>query len=693
MKKFYFLLLGLVIYSVTNAQVINFPDVNFKNRLLQSSPTQFIVKNLSNVYFKLDVNNDGEIQVSEATQVSYMNVSYSSISDLTGISAFINLQVLSCNGNVLSALNLSSLENLQDVNCSNNQLISLNVSGLINIQKLVCSYNQLTTLNVEGLTSLYDLNCGQNSLTTLDVNSLINLVTLDCWSNDLITLFVKNGRQESSIGFTSNPTLQYVCADEFQVQNFLNNFISLGYINATANSYCSFVPGGIYYSIQGNSKIDLENNGCNVTDLNFSNLKINSYLGNNLVGISLSDFYGNYSITAPSGSRTLIPILENPNYFNVFPPNVSVTFPAQTSPVLQNFCITPNGVHNDLEVTILPLLPARPGFDTTYKIVYKNKGNTTLSGAVTFQFEDAKMDLVSSTPLFSSQAPGILTYNYTNLQPFETREIFITMNVNSPQEIPAVNIGDQLNFVAIINPLSGDEYLLDNTSSLKQIVVGSYDPNDKTCVEGNEVGPEMIGQYVHYVIRFENTGTFPAENIVVKDMIDLTKFDLSTLIPTSSSDSFVTRIATDGKVEFIFENIQLPFDDANNDGYIAFKIKTLPSLVVGDTFSNKANIYFDYNFPIETNTATTTIQALGNTDFDFEEYLTLYPNPAKNELNIKANNNISISSINIYNVLGQLVFVSTNPTEKIDVCNLKTGSYFVKVISDKGTSNCQFIKE
>ena len=70
-------------------------------------------------------------------------------------------------------------------------------------------------------------------------------------------------------------------------------------------------------------------------------------------------------------------------------------------------------------------------------------------------------------------------------------------------------------------------------------------------------------------------------------MIDLSKFDISTLIPTDASHSYITKISEGNKVEFIFENINLPFEDANNDGYIAFKIKTKPTLVVGDSFENK----------------------------------------------------------------------------------------------------------
>jgi uncharacterized repeat protein (TIGR01451 family) len=64
---------------------------------------------------------------------------------------------------------------------------------------------------------------------------------------------------------------------------------------------------------------------------------------------------------------------------------------------------------------------------------------------------------------------------------------------------------------------------------LNQTVVGSFDPNDKTCLEGEIVSPELIGKNVHYLIRFENTGTANAENIVVTDYIDTTVFDINTL--------------------------------------------------------------------------------------------------------------------------------------------------------------------
>ncbi|MBN8641572.1 MAG: T9SS type A sorting domain-containing protein [Flavobacteriales bacterium] len=820
MKKIYFL--ALLLFSVinVNAQVINFSDLNFKNYLLSATTSNGIAQDVNNNPIIIDANSNNEIEEAEATAIYTLSILSSSITNLEGLSYFINLRSLEvsqnstivsldttdlihlknliCYGNsTLNSINLEGLADLESIIIDDNtELSTINTNGLtsliylellrnpmltqstfnhlIGLEELYC--NTLTTLNIDGLQNLRIvwLICqeeGLNLFTSVSLSNLPNLVdfqvdrtglsnlslvnlpklrvlwvsnnqlseidlsglnmssdfveekfffgrnnffsaldfsgtnftTKDIINNQLVYLNLKDSfPQDADNNFgignlqvQGNPNLQFICVndeDEIEFQNVQNAVNVYGYTNCVVNSYCSFVPGVDHFIVDGSAKLNFDNSDCDTNDLIFPLLKF-SITNGTQNGTFLANQSGNYSIALLAGEHTITPILENQSYFSVSPPSLTLNFPELTSPVTQNFCIIPNGTHNDLEVTLLPLLPARPGFNATYKVVYKNKGNSTLSGSITFEFEDDKMDLVSSVPNSSAQVTGLLTYDYLNLQPFETREILLTLNINSPQETPAVTIGDQLNFSAVINPLADDETEEDNTSSLKQVVVGSYDPNDKTCIEGTVVGPEMIGQYVHYLIRFENTGTFPAENIVVKDMIDLTKFDLSTLIPTSSSHSFVTRIAADGKVEFIFENIQLPFDDANNDGYIAFKIKTLPSLAIGDTFSNNANIYFDYNFPIETNTATTAIQVLGNSDFNLTDYVTLYPNPVKNELNIKVNNTISITSINIYNSLGQLVLVSTNPSESIDVSELKTGSYLMKLITDKGISNSQFIKK
>src|SRR5690606_29818654 len=141
------------------------------------------------------------------------------------------------------------------------------------------------------------------------------------------------------------------------------------------------------------------------------------------------------------------------------------------------------------------------------------------NGEVTFAYGEDVLDFISSSLSVNSQNTlantTTLSWNYTNLLPFETRTIDVVLNVNSPTETPAVNIGDVLGIFSEISTVNTDEDLSNNSSGLRQVVVGSYDPNDKTCLEGEYVSSSIVGKYVHYVIRFENTGTYPAENIVV----------------------------------------------------------------------------------------------------------------------------------------------------------------------------------
>jgi Secretion system C-terminal sorting domain len=631
------LFLAIAYSTMINAQIINIPDLNFKARLLAASTSNNIASTIEpndngyvSTYNKIDVNNDGEIQVSEALLIKFLRVPGVNINDVTGVNAFVNLKYF---------------------NCANNQISDIDVSGLSKLRILHCHINQLNSLNIKN-------------------NNPNSWLTLEIFSNDNMT---------------------YICSDEDDI-TFVKN-IALAYIGnyCNVNSYCSFTPGGTFYTIQGNQKIDFNNNGCDTNDSAYPNLKFDITDGT-VSGSLISNNSGNYSIPVSAGTHTIIPQFENPTYFNASPTSATVSFPAATSPFSQNFCIAPNGVHHDLEVVVIPTTVARPGFDATYKIKYKNKGNQTENTALNFNYNDAILDYVSSTVMPTTLTTGTLSWNIGTISPFQSGEITVTLNVNSPMETPAVNGGDVLSYTATANGLNTDETPNDNTFTLNQVVVNSYDPNDKTCLEGTTISPSMIGKYIHYKIRFENTGTYPAQNIVVKDMIDTTKFDISTLQMTDASHGCVTKISNTNKVEFIFENINLPFDDANNDGYVVFKIKTKPTLVIGNTISNSANIYFDYNFPIVTNNYTTTIQnTLGLQENDFINNISVYPNPVKDILNFKTEHNIS--KVEVYDIAGRILSSNSVSENKIDLSELKTGNYILKLYTEKGIMNIKIIKE
>ena len=551
---------------------------------------------------------------------------------------------------------------------------------------------------------VFDTNDLNNFNTSVPLNYLISSLTLlpddkffvsgpvngNNFSGKFFRKINSNGSIDDSFATTVN---NYAEVEVIPNGKLLLRKFGTSYRGVPARNLLRLI-GEDYNFVQGNIKLENNNNGCDAMDIDASNLKF-AISNGTIVDNLISNVSGSYKIAVKQGNFTVNPLPENPTFFNISPSSLNVSFPTQTSPINQDFCITTNGTHPDLEVILLPINVARPGFNSQYKLVYKNKGNQVQSGSINLSFNDLVMDLTIAIPSVTAQTFNLLSWNFSNLNPFETREINITLNLNTPTEIPSLNGGDILSYTATITSLQTDEIPNDNTFSLNQIVVNSYDPNDKTCLQGTSITPNKVGEFVHYLIRFENSGTYNAQNITINDFIDINKFDISTLVPISGSSPFTTKISSGNKVDFVFENINLPFDDANNDGYVAFKIKTKSTLVSGDNFTNGASIYFDYNYPIVTNTYTTTITTLSTQDFNFGTYFSLYPNPVVDVLNINKKADIDISSINIYNSLGQLVvtIANANYIDKIDVSNIPLVNYFVKINSNIGTSNTRFIKK
>jgi Leucine-rich repeat (LRR) protein len=611
------------------------------------------------------------------------------------VSGLTNLQALFCSDTLLTALDVSGLTNLTNLQCANNAIPALNVSGLINLQYLFCRNNQIPSLDLTGFVNLKQLDCADNQLTTLDTSDCINLTLgTSCQNNNLSTLFVKNGINEN-VAFFGNPNLQFVCADEMEIANIQTN-IELNSPDAVVSSYCSFTPGGNYNSVTGTAHYDMNANGCDASDIRANNVRFDMSDGTIASGTFLNNT-GIYTLYADIGNYTLNAHLENPSIFNITPTTTTHNFPALNSTVInQDFCLTANGVHNDAEIVLFPTDVARPGFDSPYLLFIKNKGNQPLSGSVNLVFDDARTDFVSALPNADTVAPNSLTWNYTDLLPFETRTIALTLNINSPLETPAVNSNDILPFTATINPIVGDDLPEDNVFNLNQIVVNSFDPNDINCLEGEIVPPSEIGKYLHYVARFENTGNYQAENVVVKIAIDPTKYDVNTLQLLHTSQLADTKI-TGNVVEFIFRNINLApaagDPPVGGHGTIMFKLKSKSTLVSGDEVSNKADIFFDYNAPITTNDARTTFALLSNPGFIKDTSVVLHPNPTKGNLKIDADHMIKV--IELYDIQGRILQTSieNTTTAKLDIANKANGIYFVKITTERGTNIEKVIKE
>ena len=151
----------------------NFPDANFRNFLLNEP------------YGK-----DGIITNEEILSVTYLGIGGRWIKDLKGIEFFTALEMLHCNNNYLTSLNVSKNTALTYLDCYSNQLTSIDVSKNTALTNLNCCFNQLTSLDVSICTALTELYIGDNQLTSLDVSKNLALTELSCFSNQLTSLDV-----------------------------------------------------------------------------------------------------------------------------------------------------------------------------------------------------------------------------------------------------------------------------------------------------------------------------------------------------------------------------------------------------------------------------------------------------------------------------------------------------------------------
>lgn len=200
------------------------PDINFEKKLIA-----------------LDIDSgttDGKVLTSKISSLTSLDVSWKSISDLTGIQDFVALTSLNCSGNQLTTLDVSKNIALTDLECNNVKLTTLDVSTNTSLITLRCYNNQLTTLdltknkvlsvlsfysnqlseiNLSNNVALDTLICNSNKLITLDVSKNVNLKRMSCSNNKLVSLNLKNGNnvnfENSSINYSYNPNLTCIQVD------------------------------------------------------------------------------------------------------------------------------------------------------------------------------------------------------------------------------------------------------------------------------------------------------------------------------------------------------------------------------------------------------------------------------------------------------------------------------------------------
>jgi Leucine-rich repeat (LRR) protein len=309
-KIFLFLLLHI---TVCKAQIVDIVSPSLKNWIISSTTANSRAKDLDGNWLKIDQNNDGELQLSEAQNISYFRDNNGNTSNYDCMQSFANLEEFHCQGNGwtiginlsnlvhlkkitlqsnnTTSLNLSGCVNLVEINVRQNALSTLNLTGLINLNKLDCAFNYLSVLNLTETTNLKYLDCTHNSIYSLNLTNLPSLESLRCSENNLVTLNLNSNLNLkllhcyilnlTSLNLSNQTLLETLLCSQTNLSNLdLSNCPNLKILN------CSLTQ---LSSINTNNLPLLENFVCNnnyISTLNLinnPNLKTlwcnNNYLG------------------------------------------------------------------------------------------------------------------------------------------------------------------------------------------------------------------------------------------------------------------------------------------------------------------------------------------------------------------------------------------------------------------------------
>jgi photosystem II stability/assembly factor-like uncharacterized protein len=322
----------------------------------------------------------------------------------------------------------------------------------------------------------------------------------------------------------------------------------------------------------------------------------------------------------------------------------------------------------------------RPGFLQYFIVSLRNNSVEPLKNVQLNASFQPQWQLQSTLPMGSLHG-DTLQWLLDSLPVFGQWDAYVELRLkaNTP-------IGTQLSDRVWLGYAS-DADSLNNQDTLRQTVIGSFDPNDKSVdMEQITTKNAQSRPSLTYKIRFQNTGNAAAEFVRVRDTLP-ENVDPATFRLLSASHPVQVKLSSPGNLDFFFNEINLKPKSPNewqSHGFIDFSVQLKAGLQNGDSIKNKAAIYFDYNAPVITNTALTRIldTLVVGSKIPFADHMSLsiFPNPAQDQVQITWPISLNIKNLEVFNAQGQLVqhlIPGTQHQLDFSVKNLPNGSYWV----------------
>jgi uncharacterized repeat protein (TIGR01451 family) len=480
--------------------------------------------------------------------------------------------------------------------------------------------------------------------------------------------------------YTGTQTLEclQICADEH---------LYLGYYGHVV--YKSDKPIINNYSvIQGVAWLDQNNNCIREPD---EPLLGNAYVRahGQLDAGGFANASGNYWLYLPSGTGTYSVAIQPPNPLFESSCSVSVTTGSQQDTLTADIAVHSVTPCPYLQVNASTSLLRRCN-TSIYTVAYHNTGTDVATDAHLEVTLDSFFVFQSASAPPSAQNGQVLTFALGDLPPGASGSIQIQFEISCQAPVHQIHCLKAQIFP--VSPcLAGLPDLSESTECRQN--VSSFDPNEKHAFVDGKEDPASVAPNgtIEYLINFQNIGTDTAFTVVVKDRI-AEWLDLSSFVPLASSNPYDFTVLPDRTLIMTFSGINLPDSTTNepaSHGFVKFGIRQIPDLAPGKAINNTAQIYFDSNEPVPTNTSHLVVTIPVKVNEPLPGYsVQVFPNPFEDGITFMVNapEENNVYHLTLTDALGRSISnrIFTGPSCKLERAGMESGIYFFSIEAGNG---------
>lgn len=310
---------------------------------------------------------------------------------------------------------------------------------------------------------------------------------------------------------------------------------------------------------------------------------------------------------------------------------------------------------------------------------------------------------LSNTPVTSLDVTNNVALNFLTV--FNTNINSIDLTANTVLTTFKSLSTDLLNCISVADEVAANAgtglyafWEKDATCTYAEVCSLTYVPDDAfeqyfidAGYDSGELNDYVPTANIVNITSLDLSGTSVVDLTGIEDILALTNLDISF---STVSDLDVSSMTTLTELIASYTLIS-SLDVSNNPDLMTLNTLETPNLdciqVADEDAANAGTgIYADWIKDDTCGYSEDCEAYLSNSDYIFSEVF-VGPNPVKNELIIRLNNDTVLNDVSVYDISGKLILKSTNTT--ISTSHIASGMYMVQIATDKGSFTRRLVKD